>query len=144
MKLLIFPLTVGAITILGPIAAVFIDTALFGNTGSKFNAWHLLTIVSVFASLCAFPVTIAAAIARSLLRHRCPFMSVGREAVAAIASGAILVFAVCAIIGWEIPIGGLAGLLLGLPFAAFLIAWAALVAAHRYRLPDPTPCGEET
>lgn len=140
MRFLIFPLTVGAVTILGPIAAVFIDTALFGNAGSKFNAWHLLTIVTVFASLCAFPVMIAAAIARTLLRHRCPYVSAGREAVAAIVSGALLVFAVCAIIGWEIPIGGLAGLVLGLPFAAFLISRTALIVAHRYRL----PCGEGT
>lgn len=144
MKLLIFPLTVGAVTILGPIAVVFIDTALFGNTDPKFNAWHLLTIVTVFASLCAFPVTIAAAIARSLLRHRCPYVSAGREAAAAIVSGAVLVFTVCAVIGWEIPVGGLAGLLLGLPFAAFAIARIAVIVAHRYPLPDRTPCGGGT
>lgn len=143
MKLLVFPLTVGLVTILGPIAAVFIDTALFGHADPKFNAWQLLTIVTVFASLCAFPVTIAAAIARSLLRHRHPYSSIWREVAAAVATGATLVLAVCAIINWQIQVGGLGGLLIGLPFAAFLLSRTALIAVHRFWQPNLTTCGEK-
>lgn len=133
MKLLIFPLTVGAVMILGPVAAVYIDMDLLGHTDTKFNGWHLFTIVAVFSGICALPTMLAAGIARVLLRRRHPYTRSLREVVAAALSGTIIVLAICGIINWEIEIGGMAGLVLGLPVAGFLVCSGMLAGMTRFQ-----------
>jgi len=141
MKFLIFPLTVGAAMVLGPIAAVYIDMDVLGHTDTKFNGWHMFTIVAAFSGICALPTMLAAGMARVLLRRRYPYTRPRHEIIAAAMSGAIIVLAICVIINWEIEIGGLAGLIFGLPVAGFLISSTALAVMTRF-LTKSKPHGE--
>lgn len=132
MKLLIFPVTVGILVIVGLLTTTLIDQFLLGNTDGKFENWTGLIIIAVFSAICATPIAIAAGIVRVLVRRFLAPLPILAECGAAVLSSAMLVFIICGIIIWNVPIGGMAGLVFALPVLSSIICGAALIGVNRY------------
>lgn len=140
MKLLYFPVLVGVFTVTGQISVTFVDQFVLGNTDVKFDNWTSLTIVAVFSAICALPIAIAAGLARLMLHRVLSASPVPAECIAAILSSAVLVFVICSIIIWKIPVGGMAGLVFILPVVSFVTSTAALIGISRvYRARPGSP-----
>lgn len=132
MKPLIFPVTVGILVIVGLLATTLIDQFQLGNTDGKYENWIGLIIIAVFSAIGAVPIAIAAGVVRVLVRRFLAPQPILAECGAAVLSSAALVFLICGIIIWEVPIGGMAGLVFTLPVLGFLICGGALIVVNRY------------